>query len=68
MADQFDRAQDEDARQTAFAIAAQQRQAASAPKLEATGECLNPLCGEDLDPPRLFCGPSCAQEHARRCK
>jgi len=68
MADVFDAAQEAEARETAHALAAQQARAASAPKLEATGECLNPLCGEELEPPRLFCGPSCAQEHARRSK
>lgn len=66
MADDLDRAQDEAARQTEFALAQQMAAAARIPKLEATGECRNPLCGEELEKPRLFCGPKCATEHARR--
>lgn len=68
MADEFDRAQELDALAVTSAMNLQRKLAAAAPKLTATGECLNPLCGEPLDPPQLFCGPQCAQEHARRSK
>lgn len=66
--DQFDQAQESDARETEAAYRAQQARAANAVKLTATGECQNPMCGEELEPPRLFCGPKCAQQHARRTK
>ena len=66
MADQFDQAQEIDALMAASARAQQEKKAAKEPKLEATGECLNPLCGEPVDAPKLFCGPNCAKEHARR--
>jgi hypothetical protein len=68
MADVFDQAQDLVLRENELARMAQQRLASHAPKLEPTGECQNPLCGEPLDGARLFCGPDCAKEHAKRVK
>lgn len=68
MADQFERAQELDALNLASSLALQERRAASTPKLSHTGECQNPLCGEPLESPRLFCGPICAKQHARRSK
>lgn len=68
MADQFDQAQAIDLLMTESARAQQTKRALKEPKLEPEGECLNPRCGEPLDPPRLFCGPTCAQEHARYSK
>lgn len=68
MADLYDQAQDTDALLVASALAVQKTKAAAEPKLAATGECLNPLCGEPLPGPQLFCGASCAKEHARRSK
>lgn len=66
MADVFDQAQDR--AQQDLEQCLQAARAAVAPKLKATGECRNPLCGEPLEAGRLFCGPACAQEHARRVK
>ncbi len=69
MADLFDQAQDEDARQTERALAAHRARAAKAVHLQAIGECLAPTCGEPLAlVGQLFCGPKCAAEHASRCK
>jgi hypothetical protein len=68
MTDLFDHAQATEALETDAALRAQQMRAALAEKVQPTGECLNPLCGEPLDPPQLFCGPKCAREHARRSK
>jgi hypothetical protein len=68
VADEFDRAQELDALAVTSALNLQRKLAANAPRLDHTGECQNPLCGEPLDPPQLFCGPSCAREHARRSK
>lgn len=71
MADQFDRAQDENERMTGFYIHQQQTKAASEPKLAAIGECLNTACGEPFDGEpigRLFCNSGCAKEHAKRSK
>jgi hypothetical protein len=71
MADQFDQAQEIDALMRSSAIAQQAKKAAASPKLEAIGECHNPLCGEPFegdDIAKLFCGPKCAAEHARRSK
>lgn len=68
MTDQFDQAQATEALETEAALRAHQLRAAAAEKVEPTGECLNPLCGEPLDPPQLFCGSQCAREHARRSK
>jgi hypothetical protein len=68
MADDFERAQELDALAVVSARNLQERKAAREPKLEHTGECLNPLCGEPIESPRLFCGIPCAQEHARRSK
>jgi hypothetical protein len=68
MPDLFDQAQDGEARENEAAMRAQRVRAEMAEPTKATGECLNPLCGEPLDPPQLFCGPNCAREHARRVK
>jgi hypothetical protein len=69
MPDIFDQAQERDQQQLAESLAAQAARAAASPKLEATGNCLNPLCGEDLQPLAsgvmpLFCGADCAKKHA----
>lgn len=53
---------------TELALAEQRAKAASAKKLHPTGECQNPLCGEPVEGERLFCGPICAKEHAKRVK
>lgn len=66
MADQFDNAQRIDQLMTESARAHQAKLAASEPKLDPTGECQNPMCGEPVEPPRLFCNAKCASEHARR--
>lgn len=68
MADQFDQATETEALSLSAALAAQAARAANAPKVEPTGECLNPLCGEPLAHPRLFCGANCAAEYASRRK
>jgi hypothetical protein len=68
MTDLFDHAQATEALETDAALRAQQLRAALAEKVQPTGECLNPLCGEPLDPPQLFCNSQCAREHARRSK
>ena len=68
MADEFDRAQELDALAVTSALNHHAKLAARAPKLAHTGECHNPLCGEPLESPRLFCGPKCAQQHAKRSK
>lgn len=79
MADILDQAQDSLEREEQAAQAARQAQAAwdAAHAPDPTGECLNPLCGEPLDPVPdghggavmpLFCGPACAKEHAKRVK
>lgn len=68
MADQYDQASDTEALTLNVALLAQQAKAATTPKLEPVGECLNPICCEPLEEPRLFCGPKCAQEHARYTK
>lgn len=68
MSDIFDQAQDTEANETAAALLRQQMKAAATPHPDPTGECMNPLCCEPLDPPKLYCGPKCAQEHARRMK
>lgn len=68
MADQFDQASETEALALSVALAVQAAKAASSAKPEPTGECLNPLCCEPLGHPRLFCGPKCAQEHARYSK
>jgi hypothetical protein len=65
MADLFDQAQDRDAQQLAEALQAQTAKAAATPKLAATGECLNPKCGEPLEGGKLFCNSDCAAEHHR---
>lgn len=36
------------------------------PKLEPMGECH--YCGEEVDPPRLFCDKTCAQAYDARLK
>lgn len=50
------------------AMQAQREQAKFTPHPKPQGFCLNPLCAEDFggDLYRLFCGPQCAAEHARR--
>jgi hypothetical protein len=68
VADQFDQAQRIDGLMAESALALHQKNAAKEPKLKPNGECWNPLCGEPLVGAALFCGPSCAQEHARRSK
>lgn len=68
MSDIFDQASETEALALSAALQAQQAKAAASVPLAATGECLNPLCGEELEPPKLFCGPDCAREHARRSK
>lgn len=69
MADQFDRAQDTDALITEDARERHALKAASELKLVPTGECQNPVCGEPFhNSARLFCGPICAQAHARQRK
>jgi hypothetical protein len=68
MTDTFDQAQATEALETDAALRAQQLRAALAPRVDPTGECLNPLCGEPVESPKLFCNANCAQEHARRSK
>lgn len=68
MSDQFDQAQETEALLISSALAAQAKRAACSIQLEAIGECHNPLCGEPLELPKLFCGPKCAAEHSKRCK
>jgi len=68
MADQFDQAQETEALMTSSALAAQAKRAACAPAVEATGECQNPLCGEPVEHPKLFCDAKCAAAHAKRSK
>lgn len=68
MADEIQQAQDHALREVERARKAQQLMAASMPKLQPSGECLNPLCGEPLEGVQLFCGPACAKEHAKRVK
>jgi hypothetical protein len=68
MTDLYDQASETEALALSAALLAQQAKAAATVQPVATGECLNPLCGEPLDPPQLFCGPQCAREHARRSK
>ncbi len=65
MADQFDQAQRIDELMRDSARAAQQKQAARTPPAVPTGECLNPLCGEPVGPPKLFCNSGCAAQHAK---
>lgn len=75
MADQFDQAQAIDMLMAESALAQHAKKAAAEPKLLATGECLNQMCGEPLLPhkeadgtlkERLFCNSECAKTHARR--
>lgn len=33
------------------------------PRITPTGECH--ACGEEIERPRLFCGPACAEEYER---
>ncbi len=68
MTDTFDQASETEALTLSAALAAQAAKAAASTKLEPTGECLNPICGEPVDEPRLFCGPKCAQGYARYAK
>lgn len=77
MADQFDQAQEIDALMRSSAMAQQAKKAAAMPKLEPTGECQNPACGEPLRRVRnpagelampLFCNADCAKQHARCSK
>lgn len=71
MADIFDLATEREERSRNESLAAQAAIAASTPKAEPRGRCLNPLCGEPFHPDeymRLFCGRDCADEHARRTK
>jgi hypothetical protein len=68
MTDLYDQASETEALALHTALLAQQAKAAATVQPVATGECLNPLCGEELEPPKLFCGPDCAREHARRSK
>lgn len=35
---------------------------------EPTGECLNPKCGELVEPPRLFCNSDCSTEFERQIR
>lgn len=65
MADEFDRAQELELLNLQQSLAAQAEIARATPKLQATGECLAPRCGEPLPAGQLFCGPACAQFHAR---
>lgn len=69
MADQFDKAQELDALAVESAMAEQAKRAASAPRLQPVGYCLNPACEEPFtDPARLFCNPQCGAEFQRRQK
>lgn len=69
MADEFDRAQEISLQAAEQAREAQRIKAAMQAKLTPRGECQNPLCGETLTKAgQLFCGPACAQEHAKRVK
>lgn len=65
MTDPFDQASATEALTLSVALEAQQRRAAATPRPDPTGECLNPLCGEPVAAPRLFCGQNCAAVHAR---
>lgn len=64
MADEFDQASDIEMRERERSIAAQAAKAAASPKLQPTGECQNPRCGEPFEhgSDKLFCGPACAQQ------
>jgi hypothetical protein len=71
VSDVFDQAQERDIQQLQEALQVQQERAKAVEQLLPIGECRNPLCCEGFDasePQRLFCGPPCAQEYARRLK
>ncbi len=69
MADTFDQASETEALELSVALLAQQAKAAATVHLQATGECLNPTCGEPMAlPGQLFCGPKCAHQHAKYSK
>jgi hypothetical protein len=68
MSDTFDQAQEREAIENATAVRIQQARAAKHEEPSPTGECMNPLCGEPVESPKLFCNSRCAQEHARRVK
>lgn len=66
MADDIDRAQELDAINTSDAIERHMIMSSIARRLQPTGECRNPRCGEPFvaaDSNRIFCGPECAAEH-----
>lgn len=66
VADQFDQSQETEALHIAAALAAQARRVA--PVVLHDGYCKNPLCGEPVEAPKLFCDAKCAAQHAKRSK
>ncbi len=68
MTDVIDQAQAFDALNLEQSLAAHKAAAAATPRLVARGYCHNPLCEDDFEPAndnKLFCGPSCAEQHQR---
>jgi hypothetical protein len=69
-ADPIDRATEVAELNLADALEAQRLRAAAAPRLAPVGYCMNPACSEDFPAgsPKLYCGASCAQAHAKISK
>jgi hypothetical protein len=67
MTDIIDQAQAFDAMNLQQALEVQQAIAANAPRAVARGYCLNPHCEIEFTDgaSRLYCGPSCAEQHHR---
>ena len=67
MPDELDLADAQAAQTLERELAAQKKRAASAPKLQPSGECQNERCGEEFPPgdQRLFCDSVCAAAHAK---
>lgn len=67
MADEIDRAQDAEARNLSHALDAQRVLASLTPKMQPTGYCHSPVCGDEFpaNDNRLFCGRECADDHQR---
>ncbi|HKY46164.1 MAG TPA: hypothetical protein VJM50_23940 [Pyrinomonadaceae bacterium] len=66
MTDIIDQAQAFDAMNLQQALQVQKAIAAQTPRAVARGYCLNPNCVTEFDDAvRLYCGPSCADQHHR---
>ena len=65
MADNIDIAADLQEAANQAALKRQQAAAAAAAGPKPTGYCHNPLCCDDVDGDRLFCGSDCAAEYER---